>query len=539
MIRRLVVATRNRGKLAELTELLADLPVEVLSLEAFPGAPEPEEPHATFAGNAAHKARLTAAALGEWVLADDSGLQVWALDGAPGVRSSRLAGSDPERIARVLARLGAAPPSARGARFVCALALASPQGVVGQWEGAVEGRLTDAPRGEEGFGFDPVFLYPPAGMTFAEMTRAQKSAVSHRGRALRAFVGDFREMVSDTAKTDPPQACPEGLVPLVHVTRGPIVESVHYGALAVCHADGNVLMARGDIERPYYWRSSAKPVQALCVIQSGAADRFSFTAREIAICCASHHGSAEHVAAARRVLQKAGLDESALQCGTHWPGDTAERDRLIKADLQPTPLHNNCSGKHSGMLASTVALGADPATYLQLDQPVQQAILANMSALSGVPREDIIVAVDGCGAPVHGMGLRAMATAFARLCFPDDMPPAIQAAAPRIIAAMAAEPEMISGRGDFNADLLAAYQGRLVAKSGAEGLMMVGLTDRGLGLAMRAIDGSHRGLPAAMMELLARLGATDDAVLEALAGYVRPQNRNCRDDVIGEIRPAF
>ena len=186
---RLVVATRNEGKRREIEDLLAGLGVEVLSLSAFPDAPEVEEPFETFAENAAHKATAIARATGEWALADDSGLEVDALGGAPGVRSSRIAESDPARIAWLLGRMAQVPPDCRQARFICALALASPQGLVGRWQGTVEGLITDEPRGAHGFGFDPVFLYPPTGMTFAEMTREEKGEVSHRGRALREFRG--------------------------------------------------------------------------------------------------------------------------------------------------------------------------------------------------------------------------------------------------------------------------------------------------------------------------------------------------------------
>ena len=186
-ISRLVLATRNQGKLREIAELLGDLEVEVLSLDGFPDMPDIEEPFESFAENAAHKAIITAREVGERAMADDSGLMVDALDGAPGVRSSRIAPSDPERIAWVLEELEGVPLDERQARFVCAIALASPAGLEGQWEETVEGVITETPRGSEGFGFDPVFHYPPARKTFAEMSQQEKSAVSHRGKALRAF----------------------------------------------------------------------------------------------------------------------------------------------------------------------------------------------------------------------------------------------------------------------------------------------------------------------------------------------------------------
>lgn len=194
-MRRLVVATHNPGKLREIQYVLDGLGLDVASLADYPHAPEVEEPHATFTENAAEKATVTAAALGEWVVADDSGLEVEALDGAPGVYSSRVAPSDPERIAWLLARLRGVPPEQRQARFVCALALASPAGLQGQWLGTVEGRITEAPAGVHGFGYDPVFLYPPTGRTFGEMLPAEKSQFSHRGRALREFRRALEEIL--------------------------------------------------------------------------------------------------------------------------------------------------------------------------------------------------------------------------------------------------------------------------------------------------------------------------------------------------------
>lgn len=193
--RSLVVATRNQGKLGEIAALLGGLDVEVLALDAFPHAPDVPEPHDTFLANATAKAVATARALRMWAVADDSGLVVDALGGAPGVRSSRVASTDPARIAWLLGELRDVPPGRRRARFVCAIALASPEGLEGRWEESVEGVITSEPRGEGGFGYDPVFFHPPTAKTFAEMTREEKSAVSHRGKALRTFRRAFEEML--------------------------------------------------------------------------------------------------------------------------------------------------------------------------------------------------------------------------------------------------------------------------------------------------------------------------------------------------------
>jgi L-asparaginase II len=325
--------------------------------------------------------------------------------------------------------------------------------------------------------------------------------------------------------------------PLVEVVRGGLVESIHYGEVATCDACGALRAWVGDPERVVYWRSSAKPIQALSVVQSGAADRFEFSAQELAICCGSHFGSAAHVATVLGIVEKLGLDESALQCGTHEPVDTAERNRLIREGLAPTPAHNNCSGKHAGMLATTVALGADTACYLEPTEPVQQMILRNMSVLSGVAPHDILLGTDGCGAPIHGMSLRAMATAFARLMCPDDLPRDVRIAAGRNVAAMAAAPVMVNGEGTFTSDLLEVAAARVTLKGGAEGLFVVGLDD-GRGVAIRTVDGSHRGHGAAILRVLRLLGALEPDMAEALAKYECETLRNCQGDAVGEIRAA-
>jgi L-asparaginase II len=324
---------------------------------------------------------------------------------------------------------------------------------------------------------------------------------------------------------------------LVEVIRGGLVESIHYGEVAVCDATGGLRAWAGDPGRVVYWRSSAKPIQALSVVQSGAADQFGFTADELAICCGSHFGSAAHVATVLSILAKLGLEESALQCGTHEPVDTAERNRLIRAGLAPTPAHNNCSGKHAGMLATTMAVEADVSRYLEPSEPAQQMILRNMSVLSAVAPHGILLGTDGCGAPIHGMSLQAMATAFARFMRPDEVPADVRVAAGRCVAAMAAAPVMVNGEGTFTSDLLEVAAARVTLKGGAEGLFVVGLDD-GRGVAIRTVDGSHRGHGAAVLRVLRLLGALEPDMAEALAKYECETLRNCRGEAVGEIRAA-
>ncbi len=203
---RLIFATRNLHKVAELRALLADTGVSISHLGELPASPPLREPHASFAENALEKALIVARHTGELALADDSGLMVDALGGAPGVHSARYAGegaTDQELVAKLLAELEGVPMPQRTAHFVCVLVLASPERELGRWEGRVDGFITEEPRGENGFGYDPVFWYPPAGITFAQMAPAHKNAVSHRGRALRAFVADLPALLERLNSTIP------------------------------------------------------------------------------------------------------------------------------------------------------------------------------------------------------------------------------------------------------------------------------------------------------------------------------------------------
>jgi L-asparaginase II len=304
---------------------------------------------------------------------------------------------------------------------------------------------------------------------------------------------------------------------LATVTRNGIVESTHLGDLVVCDVHGHIMSSAGDPGRVCYYRSSGKPLQALTVVMSGAADQFAFTETELAICCASHHGCRAHVLTVAGILEKLGLDESALLCGVHEPSDPAERNRLIKAGEAPSPVHN----------------------YLDLDHPVQRHIAANLALATGLSADEFRFAPDGCGAPVLAVPLSAMATSYARLANPVNMPPEFAAAARRVVQAMATAPEMISAPRAFNSDLLDVGNGHLVAKGGAEGLMCVGIVDpRGLGLAVKAADGSFRALPAVTIKALYDLGALSDAQMAALQQHAHPQVTNCHGVVVGEIIPA-
>jgi L-asparaginase II len=328
--------------------------------------------------------------------------------------------------------------------------------------------------------------------------------------------------------------------PLVIVTRDGIVESTHLGDIAVCDSDGRIIASVGDTSRVAYYRSSGKPLQALGVVQSGAAERFEFTDTELAVCCASHSGSRMHVLTVRGILDKLGLDYEALACGIHNPGDAEEQAWLISEGQGPSPLHNNCSGKHAGMLATALALGARVEGYLRAEHPVQELINRNLELATGLPQTRFHFGADGCGAPTVAVPLQAIATSFARLANPQDMPDEFRVAAERIVAAMAIAPDFVSAPGAFNSELLSAGEGRLAAKAGAEGLFAVGAKEpRHLGIAMKTADGSSRAQPPTILRVLEHFGLLSPGGQERLARFYKPAVTNCHGQVVGAVEAVF
>jgi L-asparaginase II len=334
---------------------------------------------------------------------------------------------------------------------------------------------------------------------------------------------------------------------LVEVWRGPIVESRHRGHLTAVDGSGNTVAALGSPQTVTYVRSSGKPFQAVPVIASGAADRFGFTEQEIAIACGSHSGEAIHVDTVRSMLDKMGLDESALRCGVHEPFSAEVARELALKDETPNVLQNNCSGKHTAMLALALHVGAPTGSYDDWSHPVQQAIAKTVAQFSDVPSERMAIGVDGCGVPVFGVSVRAMALMYGRLASP---PPVFDAgtrnACKRIIKAMIDFPEMVGGtKNRLDTELIKAGEGRLISKIGAEGVYTVGVLPcpewpRGLGLALKIEDGDdHRARPPAVIEALRQLNVLSERELIALAEYAPTVIRNHRGERVGEARAAF
>jgi L-asparaginase II len=322
---------------------------------------------------------------------------------------------------------------------------------------------------------------------------------------------------------------------LVHITRGALVECVHRGHIAVSDPSGRVLQSVGSPHYVTYARSSAKLLQAVPVIASGVAERFGLTASEIALLCASHSGEEQHVEAVYRILAKLGLDEAHLQCGAHAPYHKPSAAALRKSGAAPKAVHNNCSGKHSGMLALAKHMNASLEDYKLPAHPVQQAMLASFAAFAGVQTEDITLGTDGCGVPVYGLPLSRLAAAYARLGQPT-----IDAKACRtVLQAIAAHPEMIAGSDRYDTALIRATKGRIIGKMGAEGVFTVTHPGKGLGLAVKIEDGAQRALYPAVTEALTQLDWIDEREYAALADFHTPLVRNWSGDEVGSTVPVF
>lgn len=335
--------------------------------------------------------------------------------------------------------------------------------------------------------------------------------------------------------------------PLVEVNRGPITESRHRGHIVAVDGTGRTVAALGAPETVTYLRSSAKPFQAIPLVASGAADYFGFTEKEIAIACASHSGETIHTELVLSILKKIGLEPNALKCGVHEPYSADKARRMRERGEAPNVLHNNCSGKHAGMLALALHQGAPTTTYDHADNPVQLAVQETIARFSGVASGDLKVGVDGCGVPVFGLTVRAMAVMYARLIAPPaDLDEGLKRACQRIVAAMTSFPEIIGGTTDrLDTEMMRAAKGRLISKVGAEGVYTVGVLPcaewpTGLGLALKIEDGDdHRARPTVVIEALRQLGVLSDESLDAVSRYARFPISNRRGDTVGEVRPAF
>jgi L-asparaginase II len=330
---------------------------------------------------------------------------------------------------------------------------------------------------------------------------------------------------------------------LAKVIRGETVESIHRGHLIVLDGAGGEVARIGNAETVTFFRSSAKPFQAIPVLTSGAAERFGFLETEIALACASHSGEEIHTSIAEKMLHKIGLSETDLKCGAHLPFDEKRAEEILRAGEKPTQIHNNCSGKHSAMLAFAKHIGADLKTYDLPENPIQQAILQTVADFTETPKEKIAVGIDGCAAPNFALAISGMARSFAKLVFPpEDFDDELREACRRIVTAMMNYPELIGGTERLDTILMQAARGKFISKIGADGVWLCGVLPnakwkKGLGIALKIEDGDDKRARAVVsIEVLRQLGIFER---ETLTNYSPLPVKNRRGDIVGRVEPNF
>jgi L-asparaginase II len=317
---------------------------------------------------------------------------------------------------------------------------------------------------------------------------------------------------------------------IAETTRGPIVESRHSGSYVVSDAKGQVVISGGDIEIPIYPRSAIKAFQCLPVIESGAAAHYGFTDEEIALCCSSHDGQPEHVRVARSILSKIALDETCFECGAHYPTSRAAAYQLVRDGSEAQQVHNNCSGKHAGMLALAKHLGVNVKDYVKPDHPVQRAIAKTIAAICDYDLSHAPMGIDGCSVPTWAMPFKNVAMGFARL--PQSE------AGQRIIASARQYPFMIAGTTRFDTKIMQAVP-RLFLKYGAEGVFCGTIAHAGLGFAVKCDDGAARGVEVATAGTLLKLDVWTPDEIEQLKSFQHEKLKNWRKLEVGELRASL
>lgn len=345
-------------------------------------------------------------------------------------------------------------------------------------------------------------------------------------------------------------------LPILELIRGKVVESTHFGSIVVVDSIGKILHSHGDPDTVAFLRSSAKPFQALPFVEQGGVEHFSYTQAELALSCASHETSQMHIDTVQGMQLKIGIQEKYLQCGPHLPGDAKKLREVIKNGIHPTANFNNCSGKHTTMLAFAKMRGLPLENYLDFDHPIQKDILKTFAEMCGMEVEKIELGIDGCSAPNFAVPLVNAALGMARLCDPRDLSEERAAACQKITDAMTSHPEMISNYGEFDCELMKTAEGKIITKRGAEGFQIVGLMpgiyrERGVGIAFKVTDGdrstmndeletSSRVRPAITLEILKQLKALSEAQLQALAKFGPEKTlKNYAGLVTGKSKPAF
>ncbi|PBB43988.1 asparaginase [Mesorhizobium sp. WSM3866] len=325
---------------------------------------------------------------------------------------------------------------------------------------------------------------------------------------------------------------------LVEVTRGAVVESAHRGAVSVFDADGKPVWEIGDTARPVFPRSAVKAIQALPLLESGAADAYGFGDRELALACASHSGEPAHVELAQAMLAKAGLDKTALECGAHWPSSHVATIAMARTGSAPNPLHNNCSGKHAGFLCTCVHSGIAHGGYVKAGHALQEMVRDAMQSVTGAAHDVDHCGTDGCSIPTYAVPLKSFALGFARMATGRGFAPERAKAAKRLLSACMAEPFLVAGTGKADLALMRAAPGRIFVKTGAEGVYCAALPELGLGIALKCDDGASRASEVMIAAVLAKLLRSDEALAAKLAELAHPPVESRIGAKVGLLRPT-
>lgn len=337
-------------------------------------------------------------------------------------------------------------------------------------------------------------------------------------------------------------------VPLVEATRAGLVESVHFGAFAIVDINGNLRGSCGDPHYITFMRSSSKPLQAIPLIELGGKEKFQLTDQEIALTCASHEGTDLHIQVLKNIQEKTGIQEEDLLCGTHPLKDKATSEAMLLRGEKLSSNRHNCSGKHTGFLATAVMVNESKDEYILLKHPVQQAVLQTFSEMCQISIQDIHIGIDGCSVPVFALPLNKAAQGIARLCEPVDLAKKRADACRIITRAMSGFPEMVAGPNEFDTKLMQIGNGKVITKRGAEGYQIIGLlpgacgeNSPGLGIAIKISDGDpkERARPLVSLEILRQLGVLDEEQLLLFPEFYTHTIKNWRKLDVGELRPCF
>ncbi len=323
---------------------------------------------------------------------------------------------------------------------------------------------------------------------------------------------------------------------LAKVYRGDTVESVHYGSVAVVDSKGRLVYTAGDPQFFTYLRSSAKPFQTVPLIESGAADYFDFSEKELAVASGSHNGEKIHVDAVKKILKKIGLSEKYLKCGTHTPLYYTAKNIIPKSAQKFSVLQHNCSGKHAGMLAVSKHKGFNPRNYIDPKHPLQKMILKAVAEICEYPQNKIKIGIDGCSAPNFALPLINMALGFARLISSDSNH---RESLKIILNCMRKHPEMVSGQGRLDYILAKVTNGKVVSKAGAEALQCFGIVGENLGVAVRILDGNNRANGCVVAEVLRQLGILSKTDLKKMEKFAYPKIKNWSGLEVGYIKTDF